>query len=160
MFRKSIFLGLTVMLSAVLIVLAIKARREETRAASVPAESLKTAHSTATRVIAPNDLAVAESKGGILTVAGKESPVKKPGARYQVTIRNSGRVAYHDTMLKFTCLRNDGKTLDTRSHLLPETIQPGQSLGLSDITLERLPRGTARCSISIVCASIGPAPAR
>ena len=152
MFRKSIFWGLTLMLGTVLVWLIIQGRKEETRLAAAPSEIVKTAKSSFTRVIAPSDLDAEESRLEITT----KTPA--PGAVGQVVIHNRGKVAYHGVMLKVSCLGSGGKLLDTRTQLVPETIAAGQTLTVGGIVLDTGPRGTVRCSVSILYSDLGPAP--
>ena len=62
MFRKSIFLGMMVLLGAVLVSLVLSGRKEEQRQAAAPTEIVKTAKATATRSMVPEDLDVGESR--------------------------------------------------------------------------------------------------
>jgi len=155
MFRKWIFLGLMIMLGSVLAMLLIKGRNQENQAAAVPVEKVQTARSTPTRVMVPNDLQVVESSVQNTTVETGKSTSAQQDAHYQVVVRNRGQVAYHNLVLKLTCLGSTGKVLGTRSRLVPQTIQPGQTLIIKDLSIENLPPGTVRCDIRIVYSDIG-----
>jgi hypothetical protein len=134
-------LGLTLMLGAVLVWLIINGRKEEARQITGPTEVVKTAGLSATRVVAPTDLEVSESRPPDAARAHTPGPVE---------IRNRGKLPYRNIMLQITCLGADGKVLDTRTRLVVETIAPGQSLTLADLALESVPPGTIRFGFSIV----------
>ena len=160
MFRKYIFLGLMIMLGTVLVMLVVQARRQETLRAQtpLPGEIVKTARATATRVMAPGDLLVIESDGDAAGGAGTRADDTPSTVFGRWAIRNGGPIAYHNTMLKITCLGNGGKILEIRTRLLPETIPSGQTLSLADIAIEPLPARTIRCTASILYAEVGAAP--
>lgn len=152
MLRRSLFWGLTLMLGAVLVWLIINGRKEEARLASAPSEVVQTARLSATRAIAPGDLEVAEAEVGRIN---RETALEQLGP---VVIRNRGSVAYHGTMLRLQCLDSAGKLLDTRTHLAPDTIAPGQNITVGGIALEKVPHSTFRYRISIAYSDLGPAP--
>jgi hypothetical protein len=150
MFRKALFGGLTLMLAAVLVWLIIKGRQEEARQAAAPKEIFKTAKSSATRVVAPNDLDAIDPSGSGRT--------PKAGTLGQVTIRNRGNSTYHNVMLKVSYLDGAGNVLDTKNRLVLDTIEPGQDFAVGEISAENAPKGTSRCSVSILYSELGPAP--
>ncbi|MGA2260103.1 MAG: hypothetical protein ABSH28_01565 [Acidobacteriota bacterium] len=152
MIRKSIFWGITLMLGTVLVWLVIQGRREETKQAAAPTEIVQTAKASPTRIFAPGDLEVGESREGVTSKQATPAPIGK------IEIRNHGKVAYHDIMLKLTCLGGGGKVLDAQTRLIPGTIEPAQVLALSDLTFEGIPRGTVRYDFSILYCDFGPAP--
>jgi hypothetical protein len=159
MFRKSIFLGLMLMLGTVLVWLILKARKEA-QTPGTPVEIVRTAKSSPTRVIGPQDLDVAESRMEIPPAGRGQTKTAERSSHAYVVIRNHGTVAYHDFMLKLTCLGSNGKVIDTQTRLVPGTIQPGQTLTVDDIAIDNLPEGTVRCHISILYSDLGPAPSR
>jgi hypothetical protein len=160
MFRKWIFLGLMVMLGSVLVMLVVQGRRQEAGKSAVPAEKVQTARSTATRVFAPKDLDLDESRVELRPVAtGKDG---NPGraALCRITVRNSGRLAYHDVMLKLTCFGAGGKVLDSRTQLVPGTVPPGQTITVPELAVDGLPRDSVRCGLAILYSDLGAAPAQ
>jgi hypothetical protein len=148
MLRRSLMLGLTLMLGVVLVWLIINGHKEEVRQKAAPTEIVKDAGLSATRVVAPTDLEVSESR------PPGAANTKTPAG---VEIRNRGKLAYRNIMLQVTCLGADGKVLDTRTRLVVETVAPGQSLTLSDLALESIPRGTARFGFSILYGDLDAA---
>jgi hypothetical protein len=152
MLRKSLFWGLTLMLGAVLVWLIINGRKEEARQAAAPTEIVQTARLSPTRVVAPKDLAIVASNALGAIKTGKSEPIGP------IEIRNNGRIAYHAVMLRLACLDSNGKVLDTKSRLVPDTIQPGQSLTVSDFAPENVPAQAVRYRISIAYSNLGPAP--
>jgi hypothetical protein len=151
MIRKALFLGLTLLLGAILVWLVINGRREGARQAAAPVESVKTAKLSPTRMVAPADLDAAEAP------ASDAAANRKPGMLGAVVIRNRGQLAYHGVMLRLSCLGNGGKELDTRIKLIPDTIQPGQSITVADLFIESVAPGTIGYSVGIVYADLGPA---
>lgn len=151
MIRKSLFWGLTLMLVAVLVWLVLQSRKEETKRTSAPVEIVKTAKLSPTRVVAPKDLEVA---GSPVKLAGGRT---KSADRTGVAIHNRGDVAYHNIMLKITCLGGDGKVLHTQTRVVGETLQPSQTLAVGEIATEAVPPGTARCTVTVLYADLGPA---
>jgi hypothetical protein len=114
MFRKSLFIGLTVMLAAVLVSLAIKGRQQEKKNAAAAAASrvievVKQYKPTAMRVIAPQDLVVEPS----------QPPV----------VRNTGKVPYANPEVEFTFSKGNTE-VSTEKRKIDRTIQPGETLPL------------------------------
>jgi hypothetical protein len=160
MFRKSIFLGMMVLLGAVLVSLVLSGRKEEQRQAAAPTEIVKTAKATATRSMVPEDLDVGESRVELTAADRNQKHTAEPQARCRLVIRNHGRIAYHDLVLKLQCLGSSGKHLGQLTQLVPETIQPGQVLTIPEVLIDKLPAGTAKCTLSVLYANLGSAPAR
>lgn len=152
MLRKSLFGGLTLMLCAVLVWLVINGRKEESRLAAGPAEIVQTAKTSSTRVMAPGDLEVTESRAGIPTGSAQRIAIGR------IAISNRGKISYHDVMLRISCLGSGGSVLNTQNRLVEGTIQPGQTLTVDDIVVADPPRGAVRCTVSILYSDLGPAP--
>jgi hypothetical protein len=120
MFRRSLFLGLTVLLAAVLITLVIKGRRQEINQAKASriVEVVKEFKPSATRVMAPPDLGViwrVEGQGG---ASQPESCV----------IRNHGTTAYANPDLQVALIASDGRVLAQQTMRIDAAIQPGQEV--------------------------------
>jgi hypothetical protein len=160
MFRKWLFLGMMILLGAVLVSLVLRGRNEEKRLAAATTEIVKTAKRTPTRSMAPTDLDIGDSKVEITAPGPNRKAGALTGARCDLVIRNLGQIAYHDVMLKLQWLGNNGRDLKFHTQLVPETIQPGQVLNIQDVRIEQIPAGTARCTLSILYANLGPAPER
>jgi hypothetical protein len=139
------------MLGAVLVWLIINGRREEARQAAAPTEVVQTARLSPTRVVAPKELEIVASQAAGALNPGKSEPIGP------IEIRNNGTIAYHAIMLRLECLDSDGKVLDTKSHLVPDTIQPGQSFTINDFAPENVPARAVRYRISIAYSELGPA---
>jgi hypothetical protein len=152
MIRRSLFWGLTLMLGAVLVWLIINGRKEEARQATAPAEVVKTASLSPTRVVAPKDLEIVASNAMGAIKASRSEPIGP------IAIRNNGKISYHAIMLSLAYLDGNDRVLDTRSRLVPDTIQPGQSFTVSDFPLEDVPARAVRYRISIAYSNFGPAP--
>ena len=144
------------MLGAVLVVLILKARKEEAQAASVPVEKVMTARLSPTRVMAPKDLDASASSVEIPATARTKD--REISVHPHILIRNRGTEAYHNVMLKFICIGTGGKIVATQTMLVPDMISPGQTLTPNVGSPEGIPGGTVRCVITILYSDLGPAP--
>jgi len=165
MFRKSLFLGLTMMLAAVLVYLVIEGRRREKQQSTVrPVEVVRESTPSRTRVIGPGDLEIVESKTELATSGAQiGQPVSKSSpaaitATHRITIRSNARIAYRNLALKFSYLGRGEKVLETRTVPVAEFIQPGQARALAEIKEESLPAGTLKCLATIAYADIESLP--
>ena len=164
MFRKSLFWGLTLMLAAVLLVLVVKGRKAEKlqQAASRPVEVVRTSPPSLTRVIAPDDVEIVESKMDL------ETPELQPGqeaasgrtARHHLVIRDVGSIAYHNFGLKVVYVGRENRVLETKTVPVAELLQPGQARSISEVKVENVPSGTLKCDVKIAYADIEPSPAK
>jgi hypothetical protein len=137
MFRRSLFLGLTVMLAAVLVSLVIKGRQQEKKvaadaAASRVTEVVKQYKPTPTRVIAPHDL--------VVVVETSQPPV----------VRNIGKIPYTNPELEITFSRGKKET-STEKLRIEKTIQPGEAI---PIGVPDLPDGTKASRIRVRSAEV------
>jgi hypothetical protein len=137
MFRRSLFIGLTVMLAAVLVALVIKGRQAEKRAAAAAAASrvvevVKQYKPTPTRVIAPQDLQV---------VAQPSQPM---------AIRNNGKSAYNNAEVEIVFVKG-GTEVSTERRKLEKTIAPGEVV---PIEVGEMPDGAKLSRIRIRSAEI------
>jgi hypothetical protein len=135
MFRRSLFIGLTVMLAAVLVSLVIKGRQQEKRAAATAAASrvtevVKQYKPTPTRVIAPQELVVETSS----------PPV----------VRNTGKIPYTNPELEITFSRGNTE-VSTERRKIEKTIQPGEAI---PIDMPNLPGGTKASRIRVRSAEV------
>jgi hypothetical protein len=162
MFRKSIFWGLTLMLGTLLIWLVVRARKQEAQIAAAPApvEIVRSAKTSPTRVIAPRDLDAGESQVEFASMVSGAPKSGGRGALLHVVIRNRGAVPYHNVILKLTWVGASGKAIDSQTHLVPDTIEPGQTLNEGDVALEGVPKGSVKCTIAILRSDMGKAQAR
>ena len=160
MFRKSLFLGLTMMLVAVLVYLVIQGRRQEKRQEKTvrPVEIVQESAPSLTRVIGPDDLEILESKTEI-GASGAEAgqpPSVTVSATHRFTIRNNAHVAYHGLGLRLSYLGRGEKTLETRTVPVSDLLQPGQARVLDEIKEADLPAGTLKCRATIAYADLEP----
>jgi hypothetical protein len=141
MFRKYLFLGLMVMLGAVLVSLMIQGRRQEKRQAALRVvEVVKQYKPTATRIIAPRDLQTVSSNNA--------SPL---------AIRNNGTVAYSNPEIEFEYLGKDDRVLDKQTVRIEKAIPPGQEISVESAAPESIPEGTRRTVVKVRSAEIAPA---
>jgi hypothetical protein len=157
MFRRSLFIGLTLMLAVVLVYLVVMGRRQEKRQTLRPIEIIRESKPTLTRLLAPEDLEIVESRmewvgAGIGAPPGGPSPIT---ARHIIVIRNHGRLAYRNILVKLSYFGRREKLLETRAKLLEEPLQPGKSR-ISEITMDNLPTGIVSCPAKIQYADLEP----
>jgi len=154
MFRRSIFLGLMVLLGSVLVYMILSARKQEKRIASPAAEIIHQSKPSATRVLSPTDLQVTESTTAILRPAANSGPVAGNSARHSVTLRNQGPRRYKGFMLKFNYLTASGSTVETRSHQVSRELPAGETVRLQEMVMEGLSGKVKACSVSLAWADL------
>jgi len=154
MVRKSIFLGLTLMLGAVLISLIVKARKED-RLSKRVVEFVKESAPTATRVISPADLRIADSNMKLFDSDDKASRGGRAAtASHSVVVQNTGSVAYAGVRIEFSYLGPGGKLLGRKSYSCVVMIPPGEGTTLDNIILKDVPYGTTRSTARILSADL------
>jgi hypothetical protein len=162
MFRRSLFLGLTLMLAAVLVYLVIQGKRQEKVKQSTPhpVEIVRESTPSLTRVLSPEGLAIVESKMELVAGNPQADPAEPAGitATHRFLLRNSGRAAYHSVGLKLTYFGRGNKVLETRIVPAVEPMQPGQERSISELKVEHVPSGSVRCEAKIAYADLEPAP--
>jgi hypothetical protein len=164
MFRKSLFLGLTMMLAAALVYLVIQGRRQEKRrrTTSRPVEIVRESPPSLTRVIAPDDIGIIESKmelGAPGAWAGQVAPAGVT-ATHHFVVGNNGRTAYHSFMLKLSYIGHQEKVLETRMLPVAEMLQPGQVRSIGEIKVDNVPAGAVKCIAKIASADLEPTAAK
>jgi hypothetical protein len=154
MIRKSLFLGLTLVLIAALIALIVRGYKTEKEQASQPSEKVEEAKSTATRVISPRDLEILNPK----TTVEKNADPKEPSciSHHEIEIRNSGKVSYKDIQLRFAYLDRKGKESAAKIHSTSQIIAPGATLKLNHIAIDGLPISIVDSKAAIISADIAP----
>ncbi len=160
MFRRSLFIGLTIMLAGVLIYLVIQGRRQERRpeATARPVEVVRSSPPSLTRVIQPADLSVVESRMNLVSSPPpRGEPAKGVTAVHHIVIRNSGSVAYHDFALRVDYFGKDRRAVETKTVSVSELLQPGQARSIPEFKVENVPAGTLRCEVRIRYADLEPA---
>jgi hypothetical protein len=158
MVRKSVFLGMMLLLGAVLVSLVIRGRKEEMKTASGPLEVVKTAKGTPTRALIPKDLDAGDSTVELATRRHDAPGAAEQSARCQLVIHNRGQIAYHNIVVSLQCVGSKGKSLKPRTQMVAETIQPGQALTIHDLSMDGIPSDATRCTLSVLYANVGTAP--
>ncbi len=149
LFRKVLFGSLTLMLAAVLVWLIIKGRQQEAKLAAAPNEIVKTARSSSTRIVAPQDLDV--------TFQQEAAAGQTPRSLGKVVIHNTGKETYHNVMLKLSFVGAGDRVLGSQNYLVKETIEPGQIFAAGEVSADNAPGGTSRCNVVILYSEFGPA---
>ena len=157
MMRKWLFLGLTLVLVAVLVSLIVQGHRLEKEKANQPVEIIQESTPTATRVLAPNDIQFLQSGMKLEEKADNSSEFSI--ARHEVEFRNSGTVSYEKIQLSFNYMDRDGKVLANKTYSVAETIRPQSTLKLLDIAIDDVPKPTADFRAAVIFADIATAPA-
>ncbi len=155
MMRKYLFWGLTLVLVVALVNLIIRSRRLEQQQSSQVVEVVRQSKPTATRVLAPQDLVIVQSKTTLERKAGGKAQI----ARHEIEIHNNGSVPYGGIQLSIDYLDRGGKVLASRTNPIASTVLPGATVKLGDITTDDLPASTASAKVAIVYADIEHAPA-
>jgi hypothetical protein len=150
MIRKSLFWGLTLVLVVALISLIIRGRRLEKEQAQQMVEVARESKPTPTRVFAPQDLQIVQSRMQLETEPGHKDRI----ARHEIEIRNSGNIPYSDIQLMFDYASRAGKQLATRTRSIPQKILPGDTINITDIAVTDIPASTADSKVSIVSADL------
>lgn len=156
MIRRSLFLGLTGMLVVVLVYLVVQGRKEERVQQQNPrtVEIVRDSKPTLTRIIAPPDLQILESRMEIFH-AGSGSPGEGGlAAKHQIVIRNDGKNTYRNLRLRLTYLGLSQKVLDARTKEVGEVLQPVQRRSLDEITIENAPAGAVKSTVRIISADL------
>jgi hypothetical protein len=154
MFRRSIFLGLMILLGSVLVYMILSARKQEKRVASSPTEIVRQSMPSATRVLAPPDLQVTESTMEILAPAAGSRPTAEVSARHSVTLKNRGSGHYKAFMLRFNYLTASGNSVDIRSRQFSLDLPAEGTVRLQDLLTEGLAGRVKRCSVSVAWADL------
>jgi hypothetical protein len=154
MFRRSIFLGLMVLLGSVLVYMILGARKQEKRIVSPPAEIIRQSKPSPTRVLAPPDLQVTESAMEILPPPAVSGSVAEVSARHSVTLRNRGSGHYKAFMLRFNYLTSSGSGVESRSRQITLDLPAGGTVRLQDLLTEALPGKVRACSVSVTWADL------
>jgi hypothetical protein len=155
MIRRSLFVGLTLVLMLGFIFLTIRGCRQEEEPAGLPVETVEKSEATATRALKPADLEIVRSKMVLERSAGTTKP--SFSARHEIEIFNRGNVPYKEMRLNFVYLSRTGKVLETRTHSISQTILPGTTLKQTDIRMDGFSESAAESRVSIVYADIGNA---
>lgn len=154
MLRRSLFWGLTLVLIVALTVLIIRGCRLEKKQARQLVETVEEAKPTSTRVFAPRDLKIVQSKMELETKVNRETSSQT--ALHEVEIYNGGNVSYREIQLKFVYLSRGGKELEVRIHPVVQTIPPGSTVKLANIEVDNIPSSAAILQTTIIYADIGP----
>jgi hypothetical protein len=155
MMRKYLFLGLTLVLIVALTNLIIRGCRLQKKQAQQLVETVEEAKPTATRVLEPQDLKIVLSKM-VLETKKNEEGKQAHTARHEIEIYNSGNVSYKEIQLRLDYRDRSGKTIETRSHTVIQTVSPGVTLKLPNISIDKAPSSAMDPKIIIVSADIAP----
>jgi hypothetical protein len=154
MIRRSLFLGLTLILFGAVAYLAFKSQREAA-GPQLPqyAEVTQEAKQSLTRVLNPDDLKmVASGQRGIGGIS-ESKEATPPGCA--VSFRNAGSVPYCNLQIKITYRDKNEKSLETRNLNVKGVIPAGGMLDSGGIFAENAPAGTAGCEVAVLSADIG-----
>ncbi len=152
MLRKTLFWGLTLMLVAIIVSLVFRSRREERSQAAVAVEIVQKSKPTATRVLAPQDLVIVESRMKLVKAAAGEQ--KGAAAHHEIVARNDGSVEYASLQLRFAYLGPGDRILGSKTHVAAQPMPPHQTESLGDIVVEDIPAGAVACTVRILSADL------
>jgi hypothetical protein len=154
MTRRILFLGLTLLLLVALISLIIRGRQQEKEQGNKPAEVIRDSQTTPTRVLNPTDLEIIQP---LLKPGRKSGTANFSASGQEIEIRNAGTLPYNEIGLRLTCLGRSGKVLTIKTQSIANTIAPGTSLKLTEISPGDIPPAAAACRATIAYADIGEA---
>ncbi len=141
MIRKSLFWGLTLVLVVALVSLIIRGRRMEKEEAAQPAEVVRQAPPSPTRVLAPQDLEIVSST---LQLRPDHTAV------HAVEIRNHGSVTYTGILLRIDYQDRAGKTIASKTYSRVNfSIPPGLASKMEDIVIKDVPVTAEKAQIQI-----------
>ena len=153
MVRKTLFIGLTGMLVVVLGYLIFQGRKNEKmlqQEVRRPVEVVKDSKPTLTRVFAPFDLEIVESKTKLSGEAIRT-------AKHTLVIQNKGNNTYEGVLVKFSYFGSGDKVLESQTRKVSEVFQPGQAREAGEIVVDNLPKETKRSTARILSADLEPA---
>jgi hypothetical protein len=156
MIRRSVFLGLTLVLVVALVSLIVRGRRLEKQQAGKPAELVQKSKSSPIRVFRPRDLEIVQSKSQLEAKAGAKG--RSLAALHKIEVRNNGSVPYGEIQFRLVYLDRSGRELAIRTHPVTQGILPGTILKVTDIMVGDLPAAATESRISIDYADFGRAP--
>jgi hypothetical protein len=138
MFRRSLFLGLMVLLGAVLVSLVVQGRRQEKKeVATRVVEVVKQFKPTPTVVIAPLDL----------QIIGSDNIVR-------FAIRNQGTMTYNNPEVEIVYLTGDGRVLKSEIVKIDKVIPPGQEIPVENAVSGKAPERTRRTLLKLHSAEL------
>lgn len=144
---------MTLVLIVALTNLIIRGCRLEKEQAQQLVETVEEAKPSATRVFGSRDLKIVLSR--IALEAKKDERGKQSRtASHEIEIYNSGNVPYREIRLRIDYLDRNGNTVETRPHSLVQTISPGSSLKLANVSMDNVPSTAADAKITIISADI------
>ena len=129
MLRRSLFLGLTALLAAVLVFLVIRGRNEEKKQPPRVVEIVKDYKQTPTRMISPPDLEIV-----------------RRAAPADAVIRNNGAVAYSNPDIEIAEISRDGSVVASETVRIEKVIPPGQEIAIDDPAVAAASRELSRKS--------------
>jgi hypothetical protein len=152
--RKYLFFGLTSVLAAAFVFLAIQGRRmEKERQMDKPAELVRNYAPTPIRVLSPQDLLILSNS---MNLERDNHGDPLAAVRHGIEIQNSGDVSYCEIQIQLDYLDNRGTVIASKTHSLKKQLPPGLKFTASDIPLDAIPVGAVDCRLSIIYADIAP----
>ncbi len=115
-----------------------------------PVEVVKDSKPTLTRVFAPFDLEIVESKTAL---SGEGSRT----AKHNLVIQNKGNNTYQGVLVRFSYFGPGDKVLESQTRKVSEVFQPGQARDAGEIVVDNLPKETKRSTARILSADLEPA---
>jgi hypothetical protein len=155
MFRRSIFLGLMILLGAVLTYMILGSRKLEKQTAPRPTEIVRASKPSATRVLSPADLEVGLVRSTMAQSGAPGSGPAAPPPRHVLTIRNRGQVAYGRFMIRLSYADVDGRE-EIQSRILSELVPAGATVALPENVIEDLPRRMTNLRVQVAWADMVP----
>jgi hypothetical protein len=156
MIRKWLFLGLTLMLAAVVITLLIKGRQEEKNkqeAALHPVEVVRVSKPSLTRIIGPKEIVVSEQSLDMSPAATSSGESSRMQYRHKLVLRNTGRLACRNLRIRIVYYGRGEKVLETTTKEMADTLPPGEQRSL-EFVVEDLPKGAIKADARVLSADL------
>lgn len=134
--RKYLFYGLTLMLVAIVVFLAIQGRRMEEERMNADTEIVQKFDSTPIRALFPPDIEILEAS---MTLEPGDETEQYYIAHHRIEIRNTGNVSYSEIQLKLDYLGAGGEVLASIPYNFKKLIHPGKTFLLADVITENIP---------------------
>lgn len=154
MFRRQIFYGITLILLVVIIFLLMRGRsaeKERRASQNFKIEKIASGPPSPVRAILPRDLEIVGAE-----VSWTRNPGEKDAsvARHDISVRNTGEGSFAGLWLRMEYIDGKGRTVETRTHEIKETVPSGETLRVSGITIDGLPDAALDCRTAILSADI------
>lgn len=151
--RKGLFSGLTILLIAVFIYLAVEGNKLEKERQKRAANVVETFKPTPVRSLEPRDL---EITAAIMEPHSPAGTGEAAAARHRIEVRNSGESTYCRIRFRLDYQGDGGKRFEPVFRDMAEAVPPGVTELVFEIPRDEVPEGAGDFIPFIVYADIEP----